>query len=148
MDASELRVDSILISDTKSNSYQMSVDSTILTDGKIHATIDGFNGQMYLEDLQPHTPFATINFPETTSEKISTVKVSEHVDISNMEGFTTFNTWLLNNETLRLTITGDTHVHVKGLSRAYGVTFRKTVQLKGETNLLSWNGNLGAMGSF
>jgi hypothetical protein len=115
----------------------MQVDSTIKTDGKVHATVKGFRGVMYLEDLEGHTPFASIDFPETTSAKESSVKVDQVVKVDNMDAFTTFNTWLLSNETLRMTIEGDTKVHVRGLSKEYGVTFKKTVDLKGRGFLLA-----------
>lgn len=109
----------------------MAVNSTITTDGSTHAEIDAFTGVMYLEDLEPHEAFASIDFPETTSAKLTTVNVSQTVEVTNMEAFITFNTWLLANESLRLTVEGDTKVHVKGISRGFGVTFKKTVDLKG-----------------
>lgn len=109
----------------------MAVNSTITTDGSVHAEIDGFTGVMYLEDLEGHEPFASIDFPDTTSAKLTTVNVSQTVEVTNMEAFTTFNTWLLANESLKLTIEGDTNVHLKGISRGFGVTFKKTVDLKG-----------------
>lgn len=127
----KLNIDSIIISKTEAESYNMAVNSTITTDGSVHAEIDGFTGIMYLEDLEPHEHFASIDFPATTSEKLTTVNVSQPVQVTNMEAFTTFNTWLLANESLKLTIEGPTKVHVKGLSKAFGVTFKKTVDLKG-----------------
>jgi hypothetical protein len=132
MNDSELTINSILISETEPTQYRMKVDSTIRTDGKIHAKVDSFKGVMYLEDVEGHPPFATIDFPETTSEKESSVEVNQIVKVDDMDAFTTFNTWLLANETLKMTIEGDTKVHVKGLSKAYGVKFKKTVELKGE----------------
>lgn len=131
LDESELSIDSIVISETQPDKYRMSVNSTIRTDGKVHAEIDGFEGAMYLEDLEGHAPFAYIDFPPTSSAKVSTVNISQMIDIRDMTEFTRFNTWLLANETLRMTVEGDTKVHVKGLSKAYGVTFKKTVELKG-----------------
>ena len=131
IDDAKLNIESIIISNVEAESYNMAVDSTITTDGKIHAEIDGFTGVMYLEDNKPHEPFASIDFPDTTSAKLTRVKVSQAVEVTNMEAFTTFNTWLLANETLKLTIEGDTKVKVKGLSKKYGVTFKKTVDLKG-----------------
>ncbi|SPN96769.1 uncharacterized protein DNG_00289 [Cephalotrichum gorgonifer] len=127
----KLNIDGIIVSETEPNKYRMSVNSSITTDGSVHADIDGFVGNMYLEDLEPHTPFAALNFPATTSQKFTEVNVSQIVDVANMDAFTTFNTWLLANESLKLTIEGDTHVRVKGLSKKYGVTFKKTIELKG-----------------
>lgn len=131
IDDAKLTIDSIIISKPESESYNMAVNSTITTDGSVHAEIDGFTGVMYLEDLEAHEPFASIDFPETTSAKLTTVNVSQTVEVTNMEAFTTFNTWLLANESLKLTIEGDTNVHLKGISRGFGVTFKKTVDLKG-----------------
>jgi hypothetical protein len=136
---SDLEIDSIVISQTHPNSYQLTVNSTIKTDGSISAKIDGFEASMYLEDTEDQTPFTTINFPKTTAAKEQHVSVSQHIDISNLAAFTQFNTWLLANETLRLTVTGDTHVHVKGLSKAYGVNYKKTVELKGLNNFAGLN---------
>lgn len=131
IDESILNLDGIVITKSQPKSYNMAVNSTITTDGSVHANIEGFTGQMYLEDLEPHTPFAELNFPPTTSDAFQMVNVSQLVEVTNMEAFTTFNTWLLANETLKMTIKGDTFVKVKGISRRYGVEFKKTVELKG-----------------
>jgi Protein of unknown function (DUF3712) len=126
-----LSIEGISILQTQTTSYQLGINSTIRSDGSIHATIKSFNGSMYLEDLQPHTPFSTVLFPESTSDAVVTVNVSQHMDVTNLDAFTTFNTWLLNNETLRVTISGDTFVRVSGIARDYPVTFTKTVTLNG-----------------
>jgi hypothetical protein len=110
----------------------LAINSTITSDGSVHATVRAFTGVMYLEDLLPHTPFSTVEFPETSSDALQSVNVSQAVNLSNSPLFTTFNTWLLNNETLRVTITGDTAIRVRGIARDYPVTFRKTITLNGE----------------
>lgn len=127
----ELHIDGIIVSKTEPEKYNMAVNSTITTDGSVHADIEPFTGIMYLEDLEPHEAFASIDFPATTSAKYTEVNVSQPVEVTNMKAFTTFNTWLLANETLKLTIEGDTKVRVKGISKSFGVTFKKTVDLKG-----------------
>lgn len=131
LDDATLEVDGINISQTRENTYTMAINSTIRSGGGVHATIRGFSGAMYLEDLEPHTPFVFLDFPETSSATLQTVKVSQHIDIPDLAAFTTFNTWLLSNETLRVTIKGDTHVRVSGVARDFPVTFKKTVEMKG-----------------
>lgn len=133
IDASELTVQSIVVSNTQTDNFTMSISSTITTDGSVHANIDDFDGVMYLEDLEPHTPFTSVHFPKSTADAYQVVNVTDQfTPITNMAAFTTFNTWLLLNETLRVTIKGDTYVHVAGLSsRAYKVTFQKTVTIPG-----------------
>ncbi|OLN88809.1 hypothetical protein CCHL11_01922 [Colletotrichum chlorophyti] len=132
LDHVELTVDGITVSNTTPNSYNMAINSTLRSDGKIKATVDGFDGVMYLEDLEPHTPFVNLRFPETRSVKLQTVNVSQPIQIENMEAFTTFNKWLQANESVRVTIKGDTHVKVPGISKKFGVVFRNTITLKGK----------------
>lgn len=134
INAAELSIDGIFATGTQSQNYTMSINSTIRTDGSVQATIEGFTGVMYLEDLEPHTPFAEIGFPQTTSDALQTVNVSQFIPITNMAAFTTFNTWLLKNDSLRVTITGDTTVYIRGLSKGYSVNFKKTVSLPGLRN--------------
>ncbi|KAK4197796.1 hypothetical protein QBC40DRAFT_100144 [Triangularia verruculosa] len=131
LDDAELILDGITVTNTESKRMTMAINSTIKSDGKVHATIEPFLGVMYLEDLPGHTPFASINFPETTSEALQTVNVTQTLDITDVDALTTFNTWLLANETLRVTVYGETGIHVKGISRRYPVTFKKTVEMPG-----------------
>ncbi|KAL4730063.1 hypothetical protein ACLX1H_002093 [Fusarium chlamydosporum] len=109
----------------------MKIDSSITTDGKIHASVDPFEAEMYLEDWPAHVPFATVDMPETNSNKHQVVNVTQDVKIADMEEFTRFNVWFHNNETLRVTVNGKTKVKPSGLPRKYDVTFKKTVELKG-----------------
>lgn len=131
LDDAELILDRITVTNAQTNNLTMSIDSTIKTDGSVHADIAGFEGVMYLEDHLPHTPFAKINFPPTTADAFQTVNVTQFLPIDDVNALTRFNTWLLANETLRVTVLGDTTVRVKGIARDYGVTFKKTVTMPG-----------------
>ncbi|KAK4127041.1 hypothetical protein N657DRAFT_187789 [Parathielavia appendiculata] len=131
LDDAELIFDGLLAVNTQTQNLTMSINSTIKTDGSVHADINAFPGAMYLEDYQPHTPFATLNFPPTTADALQTVNVTQFLPIENLEALTRYNTWLLANETLRVTVQGDTHVHVRGISRAYPITFKKTLTMNG-----------------
>lgn len=131
LDDAELIIDSIVVSHTQAQNMTMAINSTIKSDGSVHATIDGFPGVMYLEDYQPHTPFAKINFPQTTSDALQVVNVSQFLPIDDVAALTRFNTWLLANDSLRVTVEGDTNVHVRGISRSYPVTFKKTITMPG-----------------
>jgi len=134
VNGAELEIDSIVASNTQEGNFTMSVNSTIRLSSHTDATIDGFEGVMYLEDYEPHVPFARLNFPETTGEKLQVVNISQFTPITDVEAFTRFNTWLLLNESIRVTVEGDTKVRVKGISRAYGINFKKIVTLQGLQN--------------
>lgn len=132
LDHSELQVDGISVTNTRSETYLMGINSTIRSSGGVSAKIAPFRAEMYLEDLEPHTPFVLLDFPETTSAELQTVNVTDkRIEIPNMEAFTTFNTMLLGQESVRVTIKGDTTVRVSGVARNYGVTFKKTITLTG-----------------
>lgn len=112
----------------------MAINSTLRADDSIHAVIDPFEGVMFLEDWAPQTPFARLQFPQTTSASQSAVNLTQFVDILDMNAFTVFNTWVLVNQTLRVSVEGDTHLKVNGISRKYPVHFKKVVELKGLNN--------------
>ncbi|KAF4984195.1 hypothetical protein FZEAL_593 [Fusarium zealandicum] len=131
MNKAELEIQGVNMLESDSDSYLLEINSTITTDGKIKAEIDAFEGVMYLEDFEPHTPFATVQFPETNADKHQVVNVTQRTEITDMEAFTRFNVWFQSNETVRLTISGKTKVKPHGLPRKYDADFKKTVELKG-----------------
>lgn len=139
LNEAKLTIEGIIVTRTEANQYNMAINSTIRADDSVHATISPFIGNMYLEDLEPHTPFAAIDFPETSAKSLQTVNVSQIVSIENMDAFTTFNTWLLANKTVRVTVEGKPTIHVKGLSKGYGATFKKTIELDGLDNFSGLN---------
>jgi hypothetical protein len=136
LDEAELTVDSLVVTNTESNKLNMALSTTIRTDGSVHATIEPFDGVMYLEDFEPHTTFATLKFPETTADALQQVTVTQELPIENLEALTRFNTWLLANDSIRVTVQGETGVRVKGISRRYPVTFKKTVTMLGKEQFL------------
>lgn len=134
MNAAHLEIQGVNILQTESNAYHMEINSTIKTDGSIKANIDAFEGEMYLEDYEPHTAFASLLFPKTNANKHQVVNVSQEIKITDMTAFTRFNVWFHNNETVRITINGRTKVKPHGLNRKYGVTFKKTLIINGLNN--------------
>lgn len=127
----KLEIQGVNILDATSNSFIMEINSTIKTDGTVHADIAAFEGEMYLADLEPHTAFATLQFPETNANKHQMVNISQEVQVKDMDAFTTFNTWFVSNDTLRITISGKTTFKPAGLDRKYDVNFKKTVTVNG-----------------
>ncbi|KIH92757.1 hypothetical protein SPBR_02927 [Sporothrix brasiliensis 5110] len=125
-----LDVQGISCTSTETNAFTLGINTT-LKSGTTKATVEAFQGVMYLEDEPSHTPFVTIDFPETQNKPFQTVNISQHVDIADIPALTMFNTWLLNNESLRVTVLGYPNVKVPGISKKYGVTFKKTITMPG-----------------
>lgn len=134
VDGAKLSIQSIVVTQTQSDNYTMSINSTIHADDSIHAVIDGFEGVLYLEDWEPQTPFASLAFPQTTSAETTAVNLTQFTPVTDLNAFTVFNTWLLVNETLNLTVSGKTHVRVSGISKKYPVDFKHTINMPGLGN--------------
>ncbi|CAK7213917.1 hypothetical protein SEUCBS140593_002008 [Sporothrix eucalyptigena] len=130
INAAVLEVQGISCTKTETDNFVLGINTT-LKSGTTKATVEAFEGVMYLEDEPSHTPFVTINFPETQNQPFQTVNISQNVNVTNLDALTTFNAWLLNNETLRVTVQGNPTVKVPGISKGYGVTFKKTVTMPG-----------------
>ncbi|KAI0506117.1 hypothetical protein F5B22DRAFT_625287 [Xylaria bambusicola] len=134
LDGAKLTIDGITVTNTQTDSLIMAINSTIEADDSVHATVDAFQGTMYLADVDPPLAFAHIDFPQTTSSSMQAVNVSQEIRISNQDAFTTFNKALLSSVSVNVQVKGDTHIHVRGVSRAYPATFDKTVALAGLNN--------------
>lgn len=127
----KLEIQGINVINTKPNSITLQVNSTITTDGSIKANIDAFEGVMYLEDLPGQTPFLNISFPATNGNKHQLINISQDITIEDHDAFNTFNIWFAANQTLNVTVYGKTKVKPSGLSKKFGVTFKKTINMNG-----------------
>ncbi|POR39423.1 Uncharacterized protein TPAR_00391 [Tolypocladium paradoxum] len=135
VNAADLKVQGVNVLDTKPDSYTMEINSTITTDGTVHADIDPFEGNMTLADVDNAPAFATLQFPKTNADKHQDVNISQTVQITNMDAFKQFNIAFFQNETLRVRIAGKTKLQPAGLSRKSDVDFTKILNLAG-LNLL------------
>ncbi|KAJ8121719.1 hypothetical protein O1611_g10025 [Lasiodiplodia mahajangana] len=134
LNAAKLTIDGIAITHTQTDSLAIAINSTIRADDSVHATIDPFKGTLYLANVSPPLAFAEIDFPQTSSASRQAVNVSQEMQVLDINALTAFNTVLLTNDSVSVQVKGDTHIHVRGISRAYSVTFDKTVTLKGLSN--------------
>jgi hypothetical protein len=127
VDNAELTIDSIAVTNPSDTEVTISINSVVHSENTIKAWIEPFTADMYLEDKYPHVAFAQVNMPQThTGESI--VNVTQQVAVT--PDYIDFNTWVLLNESVRVTVEGDTVVHAKAL-KAAKVHFKKTITLKG-----------------
>lgn len=129
VNASVLSIDGISVTNTKTNTVQVSINSSVSSSNSIPAVVEGFDAIMYLEDKLPHTPIMTLKMPETKTG-MALVNITQEINGTANQPFIDFNSWYLWNESFPITVEGDTLVHVKGLKPAK-VHFKKTVTLKG-----------------
>lgn len=135
VDASELTIQGIALSQTQAGNFTLSINSTLRADSPVGAAFDPFDAVMYLEDWAPQTPYARVRFPRTTSAAETVVNITQFTEVLDQDAFAVFNTWFLLNETLNLSVEGDTHVKVSGISRKFPVHFKKTINMPGLSNL-------------
>lgn len=136
IDAANLEITAIAITNPKPNGFHMKITSHITTDGQVKADIDPFEGSMYLEGRDK--PFLVLPFPATNANKYQDVVVDQDIEIRDMAEFTAFNEAFIQKENLSVTIKGYTYVQPKGLTKKYGVNFVKTLEFKG-LNLFKGN---------
>jgi len=127
---STLTVQGIHVTNTRTKTAEIAINSTITTSSSRSATIEAFNASLYLTDKLPHTPFVTIEMPEVHSSKVSTLNTTQNVTITDEQAFADYNSWYLLNESFSVTVDGWTHVKVSGLP-SVKVHFLKTVNLTG-----------------
>ncbi|EPE05959.1 hypothetical protein F503_02788 [Ophiostoma piceae UAMH 11346] len=144
IDNATLEVLGISCTDTLEDTFTLGINTT-LKSGTTKATVSKFKGVMYLEDEPSHRPFVTIDFPSVKNKRFQTVNISQNVQIVDKDALTTFNTWLLSNESLRVTVLGHPTVKVPGISKKYGVTFKKTVTLTGLNGFAGINAYNGSI---
>ncbi|PHH68545.1 hypothetical protein CDD80_7438 [Ophiocordyceps camponoti-rufipedis] len=123
MDAAILEIQGVAVRDTRRDGYRMEINSTMETDGSMHADIDAFKADLALTDVEDGTNpvFASLSFKQTPVEKLIKVNISEDAIITNRAGFTRFNTLMYQRESVHVIIRGETHIQPAGLNRKYSV---------------------------
>ncbi|PFH59792.1 hypothetical protein XA68_11871 [Ophiocordyceps unilateralis] len=131
LDAAKLDIQGVAVLQTKANGYLMEINSTITTDGSVHADVEGFKGTLTLADVPDAKPFATLDFPPTTAESLSTVNISQPVQITDAAAFIQFNTLFYQGKSIRVRLHGNTKVKPRGTAREVDVDFTKFLEFNG-----------------
>jgi len=135
VNAAKLEIQGVNVLDSTPDQYLMQINSTIETDGTVHADIDPFEGKMYLDDVKDAPAFATLQFPPTNADKHQNVNISQTVKVDDLEAFKQFNIAFFKSQNLTVRIAGKTKIQPAGLNRKYDVDFTKYQTING-LNLL------------
>jgi len=133
-----LTVQEVSATQTLATTLLFGVNSTVMTNSSTKATIDSFNASLSLTDKVPSVPFVYITMPQLHTQKVSTINISQELTIYDEQAFADYNSWYLLNDSFRVTVSGETHVHVKGLP-SYKIHFQKTVNLTGLNSFANLN---------
>ncbi|CCG80915.1 Predicted protein [Taphrina deformans PYCC 5710] len=163
VDASNLTISSIDITECEEATFTMSMRSRITNTGPLAAHIDAMTVSMFAELPSSYTDpsqtstlgaFAAVRLPALSIDPKGTdcIVTGQHITIKNAAQFDTFNRNLINQSELPVHISGSSTIRVMGLSCA--VRYNKTVLLKGmeglqitvlQTRRQSRNGNVSGI---
>jgi hypothetical protein len=139
---STLRVESMVISDPKPESFQLDQKQTIGSGSVFHPKIYEFEAEV---SLQGSPPFATATVPEVVSAKDNTpVHIQQRLDLTDPDQFAAFSTAVMMNEEFNLGVYGRPDLKLGALPKI-DVKYNKTVTMKGELRifcLLDWESSL------
>lgn len=136
INSAKFHIDGITITKTRTKTMTVALNASMGVTGTagLKATIAQFPAELYLADLEPYTTFLALDFPKTSASSHINLNITQDIEIQNMEAFTTFAAWLLGKETLNLGMRGKTSIRVRGISRNYGISFKKSIELKGKSS--------------
>ncbi|KAI2618470.1 hypothetical protein GGR54DRAFT_640591 [Hypoxylon sp. NC1633] len=130
-DQATLRIDSVIVVNTQTNSLNMAIKSTITSNGSTHATVDSFEGTIYLVDVNSPRAFPNINFPTTNSDAVQAVNINQEVRVSGQNAFAVFSRYVIQRESVGILVRGEIYIQVRGIPGTHAITFTKTVALAG-----------------
>ncbi|KAH7152138.1 hypothetical protein B0J13DRAFT_673209 [Dactylonectria estremocensis] len=133
INSAKFNLDGITITKTREQTMTIALNASmgIGSTAGLKASIAQFPIELYLADLEPHTTFLSLDLPTMKAASHINVNITQDIKLQDMEAFTTFCAWLLGMETLSIGMRGKTSIRVKGVSRNFGISFKKAITLKG-----------------
>jgi len=110
------------------DSFDLALDTVLISDSKFHPTLKPFNGSLYLDGGE--TPFAFIDVPQIKAKNGTVAHVAQRITIPDQTQFQNFCITALSSETytLRLRGTGDLK---QGSLQTISVDYDQPVESKG-----------------
>lgn len=110
------------------DSFDLELDTVLLSDSKFHPTLSPFNGSLYLDGGE--TPFAYINVPEIQAKNGTVAHVAQRVTIPDQVQFQNFCITALSSETYTLRLRGKGDLK-QGSLQTISVNYDQPVESKG-----------------
>ncbi|KAF3919498.1 hypothetical protein ABW20_dc0100710 [Dactylellina cionopaga] len=134
-----VKVNGIAIREPENRSIKMDMNSTVLAQVPVSARFNAQKFQMYLPQDKNQTVFMELDIGALNVQNTMAINVTNaNTPIMNPEIFQGFSKQILMNETLTLGIKSKPTLKVAGILPV-GVTFQKTVELKGFAGLKGIN---------
>lgn len=131
INAATLQLYQEIITDPTPDSVHLHMVSISHSNSSYHATIQGFNGSLFLEDTEPNIiPFAYIQIPTTQSLSTKYIVIDQTLNIANMDQFIAYNKLILTSQNYRVAFRGKTTIN-EGAYPAAHVDFNKVVTSPG-----------------
>lgn len=116
------------------DSFDLKLDTALISDSKFHPTLDAFNGSLYLDGGE--TPFAYIDVPEIKAKNGTIAHVEQRVMIPDQMQFQNYCITALSSETYTLNLRGKGNLK-QGSLQSVSVNYDQPVTSKGKHYLSS-----------
>ncbi|CZT18489.1 uncharacterized protein RCC_04334 [Ramularia collo-cygni] len=110
------------------DSFDLELDTILLSDSKFHPTLDPFNGSLYLDGSE--SPFAYINVPEIKAKNGTVAHVAQRVQVADQMQFQNYCITALSSETYTLRLKGKGSLK-QGSLQSVSVNYDQPVESKG-----------------
>ncbi|SMY27081.1 unnamed protein product [Zymoseptoria tritici ST99CH_1A5] len=110
------------------DSFDLELDTVLLSDSKFHPTLKPFNGSLYLDGGE--TPFAFIDVPQIKAKNGTVAHIAQRVTIPDQTQFQNFCITALSSETYTLRLRGKGDLK-QGSLQTISVNYDQPVQSKG-----------------
>ncbi|KAF2146601.1 uncharacterized protein K452DRAFT_314850 [Aplosporella prunicola CBS 121167] len=123
------------ISNPKSNSIHLRLNTTVESHTSYHPDLEAFNASLFLENTEPDIkPFGYITIPKTHVESNNKINIDQELPVTDMDQFFAYNKMVINSEEFRLAVRGKPKLKLGGLPK-YKVNYNKVVTMKGLNKL-------------
>lgn len=111
------------------DSFDLELDTVLLSDSKFHPKLSPFNGSLYLDGGD--VPFASISVPGLTAKNGTVAHVAQRITIPDQVQFQNFCITALSSETYTLRLRGKGNLK-QGSLQTVSVNYDQPVESKGE----------------
>ncbi|KAH0544160.1 hypothetical protein FGG08_001605 [Glutinoglossum americanum] len=136
---SYLEVTGMVVTNPTKDSVHMQQDVLLHSSSIFHPTLDEFPAALFLESSEPNIkPFAYLQLPSVHSTKSTAININQTLMITDMGQFSEYSKTVMNSETFRVALRGQTALHLGKLPSTV-VQYNEVLTFKGLNKLTGFN---------
>jgi len=132
LNQSSLELVSEEVTNPRPDAVSLKIQNVAKSDSMFTPTMDAFQAALFLEDTEPNIkPFGYITIPSLHVQKENPVMIDQELRIIDQEQFARYTTLVMQSETYRLAVRGQTDLHLGALPTTK-VNFNKVMTSQGK----------------